>query len=78
MLWGIRNGEEFIKSCSGTMDEVLGEYVHLLPLKAAIGVMFRSVNFDVFNSQLIELLHWRAVGCGLSGALPNPGMGDDV
>lgn len=52
----IRNGEEFIKSCAGSVEEVSGKHMHLPPLKAAIGVIFKSVTFDFFNSKLIGLM----------------------
>lgn len=63
-LWVIRNGEEFIKSCTGSVEEVLG---HLPPLKAAVGIMFMT--FEFLNSKLIGLMCWRAAGCGWSGNL---------
>lgn len=52
----IGNGKEFIKSHAGSREGVVGEHVHLPSLKAAAGVVFRSVNFDFFNSKLIELI----------------------
>lgn len=52
LLRMIRNGKEIGKSCAGSREEVAGEHVQLPPLKAATGVMFRSVNFDFFKLKI--------------------------